>query len=77
MKIGLLWFDNDRKRSLEDKISAGAERYFEKFGVQPNVCYVNPRALEGDEGQIGDLRVCAAQNILRHHFWLGRQEAQE
>jgi len=76
MKIGLLWFDNDPKRSLEDKISAGAERYVAKFGVRPNACFVNPAVLEKEKAQIEGLQVLTAQNILPHHFWLGVQKPQ-
>ena len=73
MEQGLLWFDNDPKRSLEDKIAQAAERYSQKFGQQPNTCYVNPQMVAGPEnGKIAkDVRVVTAKNILPHHFWLG------
>lgn len=73
MKQGLLWFDNDPKRSLEDKIARAAERYNQKFGQQPNTCYVNPQMVIDRENDkmTKDVRVVAAQNILPHHFWLG------
>ena len=71
LKIGLLWFDDDPKRSLEVKISDGARRYREKFGKAPNACYVNPLALEKGKAQIGELQVVAARHILPHHFLLG------
>ncbi len=76
MKIGLLWFDNDPKRSLETKISEGVRRYKEKFGRTPNACYVNPAALEKGKIQIGNLQVVASPNILPHHFWLGVTDRQ-
>ncbi len=38
MKQGLLWFDNEPKRSLQEKIARATERYVQKFGQQPNIC---------------------------------------
>ena len=73
MKQGLLWFDNDPKRSLEEKIVQAAERYAQKFGQQPNTCYVNPQMVVGKGARkvLKKVRVVTAQNILPHHFWLG------
>jgi len=70
MKVGLMWFDNDPRRPLEEKIKRAARRYKEKFGRFPNVCYVNPALLEKNEVRCGSLRVVAASDILPHHFWL-------
>lgn len=45
MRVGLLWFDDDRKKEASLKIKEAAERYFEKFGRWPNLCYVSPATL--------------------------------
>jgi len=80
MVEGLLWFDSDPKRGLADKVLRAAARYRDKYGDWPNTCFVHPRALEGvpevaTEHVIRrlecEVRVLAASNILRHHFWLG------
>jgi len=73
MKQGLLWFDNDPRRSLEEKITQAAERYTQKFGQQPNTCYVNPQMVlgKGKRKVVKKVRVVTAQNILLYHFWLG------
>lgn len=84
MRTGLLWFDDRRDRPLAVKVIEAAKRYAEKFGVAPDVCYVNP-ALLGQEEQLvvslpaGDgvaLRLVPAPNILPHHFLVGVAEAQ-
>ena len=82
MEIGLLWYDGDPKRPLEDKIGQAAERYREKYGRWPNTCYVHPRAVHergADELSLAYrsrrpkamIRVLSAPNILLHHFWVG------
>ena len=45
MKSGLLWYDADPKKPIWAKIDEAAQRYYEKFGVRPNTCFVNPSAL--------------------------------
>jgi hypothetical protein len=75
MQAGLLWYDSDPARSLAAKATAAAERFTEKFGVIPDVCYVNERVLKGAEQTIpfheGQLRLAPANNILVNHFWIG------
>ncbi len=71
MRVGWLWFDNDSKRPVEEKVRRAAERYRKKFGRKPDMCYVHPQAIAGQEQQCGSVRVVAARHILPHHFWLG------
>jgi hypothetical protein len=82
MEIGLLWYDGDPKRPLEDKVGQAAERYRQKYGRWPNTCYVHPQVV-GDQGTGGlrlacqvnsaksTVRILPAPNILVHHFWVG------
>lgn len=73
MEQGLLWFDKDSKRSLEDKIAQAVARYVQKFGHEPNVCYVNPQMIgEGESAKMSaQVRVVSLHNVLPHHFWIG------
>ena len=87
MKMGLLWYDDDPRRDLAEKIGRAARRYRQKFGTSPDVCYVHPSALSGN-GQaaggrrqgarkVGGVRVAPLPSVLRHHFWLGQEEKQK
>jgi len=71
MDIGLLWFDDDPKRSLTQKIVAAATRYREKFGAIPNMCYVNPSTLGNGPKTVGIVQIRTAVNILPNHFFIG------
>jgi hypothetical protein len=75
MKVGWMWFDNDPGRSIEEKIQRAVQGYRTKFGRFPNTCYVNQRAVAGDGFCCGKVKVVAAPNILRQHFWLGVSDA--
>jgi hypothetical protein len=84
MQTGLLWFDSDPDRELARKVEDAARRYKERFGVAPNICYVNQAALGGGElklalqgSQAALLRVVPVSNVLLHHFWVGIEEQRE
>ncbi len=69
MKLGLLWYDNDPKKSFEKKISEASVRFREKFGSDPNVCYMNPADLSSPAPTV-PLRFIGVKIIRPHHFWL-------
>jgi hypothetical protein len=78
MHEGLLWFDADPKRALNEKIAQAADRYRHKFGRKPNLCYVNPMMLPGSEpAECNGVRLVPAPNVLKHHFWIGIEETAE
>ncbi len=74
MRIGMLWFDNDASRALDDKVARAAAHYRQKYGRAPTLCYVHPAALNGDPHRAGGIEVRAARTVLPHHFWLGVAE---
>jgi hypothetical protein len=71
VKVGLLWFDDDPRRPLSEKIEEAAQRYREKFGVDPDTCYVNPATLGDGKVNGTRVRVVPATQILPHHLLLG------
>jgi hypothetical protein len=71
MEWGLLWFDDHPTRDLAEKIRQAARRYRQKFGAEPNVCYVH-RSLTPP--RVAGIRVVTLPTVLRHHFWLGQRE---
>jgi hypothetical protein len=74
MQIGLMWFDDDPKKTLDAKIEQAAARYREKYGRAPNACYVNP-SLAGVEGKRNGVRVASARGIRPNYLWIGVDES--
>jgi len=78
MDVGLLWFDNNPKRELVEKVARAADHYRNKYGHMPNVCFVHPDMLKGNGRrkvlQAGEVEVRAGRAILPDHFWLGVAE---
>lgn len=74
MKLGLLWYDGDPKKTLDAKLAEASVRYREKFGTEPTVCYLNPAQLGPQSGPApaprGKLKLVSAATILPNHLWL-------
>jgi hypothetical protein len=80
MKSGLLWFDDDPRKQLEEKVQRAATHYERKYGHAPDLCYVHPTALSADRQafggngkvrKVGDVEIRTGRSVLLHHFWLG------
>lgn len=80
MKIGLLWFDDDPRRELEQKVLRAAMHYERKYGRSPNLCFVHPSVFDGNGKRrvkkVGGVEIRSGRSILPHHFWLGVAEDQ-
>jgi hypothetical protein len=68
VSLGWLWFDDDPKTSLEEKIGQAAARFGQKFGRPPRVCYVSQKALGEPSPRQGPVQVRGASNVLPGHF---------
>lgn len=66
---GLLWFDNDKKRPVAQKIADAIDRYRQKLGRAPTVCYINEA--EAGASDVGNVKVVAARNVLKWHYFVG------
>ena len=71
MQEGLLWFDNDPKRKLADKVKQAATRYQRRLHSKPTVCYLNVAEFEGQPEQVDGINLKSAPNIRPHYFWIG------
>jgi len=78
MKVGLLWFDDDPCRELEQKVLRAVTHYECKYGRSPDLCFVHPSALGGNGRhpvkQAGGVEIRTGRSVLPHHFWLGVAE---
>jgi len=75
MDIGMLWYDDDGKRPLGEKVTRAVDFYKTKYGVAPTVCFVNPVTLKDGPDTAGGVQLRSARNVLVDHFWIGVGEA--
>ncbi len=71
MDIGMLWYDNDARQDLAQKVARAAAYYRVKYGAAPNLCYVNPALLPQGPQVADGVQVRPARTVLPNHFWLG------
>lgn len=87
MNLGMLWFDNDPKATLEIKIERAAAYYQHKYSHTPTLCFVHPTMIsfppptdldDTDRGQspiiFCGIEVKKNRSVLPNHFWIGVQE---
>jgi len=78
MKTGLLWFDDDPRKQLEDKVLRAAAHYERKYGRTPDLCFVHPSAFNGNGKRrvkkAGRVEIRAGRSVLPDHLWLGVAE---
>jgi hypothetical protein len=84
MASGLLWYDDDKHRSLASKVAEAAQRYRERVGYEPTTCQLNPtlipvstnpksprsRKLSADMGVIS-LRLEPNEHLSPNYFYVG------
>ena len=78
MISGMLWFDNDQKFDLIEKVCKAARYYQEKYGQNPDLCYVHPDMLSASGETNGkesikaeNIEIKSSPNVLPNHFWIG------
>ena len=76
MDIGMLWFDNDPKSDFTSKVQRAADYYRDKYGKEPDLCFVHPSMLANIDTDKGVIKICSNSSMLPHHFWIGVQQKQ-
>jgi hypothetical protein len=74
MKIGMMWFDNDPKISLTEKIARAIDYYQKKYNMLATHIWVNPGTLGGNIVNIPTITLVTSQSILPNHFWIGTED---
>ena len=74
MEIGMLWFDDDSRRTLEEKLRRAMEHYLTKYGHSPTLCFVHPETLNGGPERIAGLHVRKSRLVMPNHFWIGFED---
>lgn len=71
MEIGMLWFDDDPKLDLIGKVSRAASYYLQRYGEEPNLCFVHPSMIPLPTAKTGQVTIQPNTTVLPHHFWIG------
>jgi hypothetical protein len=72
MEIGMLWYDGDPSRRMDEKVERAATYYRNKYGRSPNLCLIHPQTA-GQSSIVPNARIEVrfSDLVLRDHFWVG------
>jgi hypothetical protein len=76
MKAGMLWQDNEKGKSFEQKILEAKKYFTKKYGYAPDTCHVNPVENENFL-EIPGIEIIFDKTILPHNYWMGTEEDRE
>ena len=77
MITGMMWFDNNPKTALPEKIQRAGDYYKDKYGGVPAICYLNPSMLSQDQRAMTEPLILSGMAvrihtyILPHNLWIG------
>lgn len=79
MMIGMMWFEDDKRKPLEERISQAAEYYLKKYKGQPNFCLVSSREFGAEPKVVAErlpvecagMVVTSATDVLPFHLIIG------
>ena len=74
MNVGMLWFDDNQTRTLEEKVRRAAAYYRKKYGRKPDLCLINPQSGNGRTKAVGSIQLLALPDVLPYHFMMGISE---
>ncbi|MDK2982296.1 MAG: hypothetical protein PWQ55_2643 [Chloroflexota bacterium] len=70
MNNGMLWYDNQTKKPVEDRIQKAVEYFTFKYGHPPFCCFVHPDMLAEPIQLDESIKVIPNQRVLKNHIWL-------
>ena len=73
MQPGLLWFDDDPDVDLVKKILRAATFYQDRYGLMPDLCFVNPSVLPRQLRNTMGIEIRPNRQLHPEHLWLGNQ----
>ena len=78
MHTGMLYFDNDTKKTLSQKIQGAVDYYFKKYGRHPDLCLVHPSMNKETWTKggfmVGEVTVRPYRPVLPGHLWIGIEQ---
>jgi hypothetical protein len=67
-----MWYDDNPKVPLINKIEAAIDAYTRRFAISPNVVLVNASDLIDYQS----VRIRSVEHIQRNNFWVGLEAAE-
>lgn len=69
-----VWYDDNPKKAVMDKIDDAVLRYKQKYGKTPNICMLSEKVQTTDYTPLANklgMEVRTAKNVPQNYFWIG------
>jgi hypothetical protein len=80
LTLGLLWYDDDARRPVPQKIAEAVARYQERVGGRPTVCQLNPRQAaslaSAKAAALPHVRLVPDETLRSNYFLVGIEEGE-
>lgn len=74
----MMWYDGNRKKSVQEKAKRAAKYYQKKYGQKANVCHVHPDMLRGEDVvSVNGLVLVGDLSIIPNNYWVGLVEVED
>ncbi len=70
MKQGMLWYDSQTARDVNNSLNLAVSYFKEKYGYLPECCFVHPDMLKENPKSVGTVKVLPDEKVLRNHIWV-------
>lgn len=70
MNKGMLWYDNNTKLNIENRVLEAVEFFMDKYGYKPHCAFVNPTMAEKPIKIKNNIKIVPNEKILKNHIWL-------
>ena len=74
MTTGMIWFDNDPHKNINDKIKFAVQYYQKKFGSEPTVCFLNPKFRDKLINSDSKIEYDFNLGLTPDHIWIGMKQ---
>jgi hypothetical protein len=71
-----VWYDDNPKKAVKDKIDEAVLRYKQKYGKMPNLCMLSEKIQSSDYSPAVsglNLQIRTAKNVPQNYFWIGNE----
>jgi len=74
MATGMIWFDNDPQKSINEKINFAIQYYQKKFGSEPTLCFLHPIFMDKTLDLNSNIEFNFNKNLSPDHIWVGMRQ---
>ena len=74
MSTGMIWFDNDPHKNINEKVQYAIHYYQQKFGSVPTLCFLHPKFKDKQLEFFSEIEFKYNRGLSPDHIWVGMRQ---